>query len=64
MATEKVWMNFPAGPVHWPSYAGHNFTQRQTIKRKAERWARRYRDMPPDQRLAVLSAIMAVESST
>jgi len=60
--TEKVWFNFTPDRVHWPSYAGKNFTDRQRIKRKAEGWGRRYRALPTAERLAVLSAMMAVEA--
>lgn len=57
--TEKLWMNYPAETVHWHSYAGENFTERQRIKRKAQRWASNFRHLPHSERLAVLSAIMA-----
>ena len=60
--TEKLWFNFTPDRVYWPSYAGKNFTDRQRIKRKAANWGRQYRTMPPAERLAVLSAIMAVEA--
>ncbi|QQO53414.1 MAG: DNA adenine methylase [Thiohalocapsa sp. PB-PSB1] len=60
--TEKLWFNFTPDRVHWPAYAGRNFTHRQSIKRKAASWGRRYQAMPPAERLAVLSAIMAVEA--
>lgn len=60
--TEKVWFNFCPDRVHWVRYAGKNFTHRQTVKRKAASWGRRYRAMPPAERLAVLAAIMAVEA--
>jgi DNA adenine methylase len=60
--TEKLWFNFTPDRVHWPSYAGRNFTDRQRIKRKAANWGRQYRAMPPAERLAVLSSIMAVEA--
>lgn len=56
--TEKLWLNFPSGPVHWASYAGRNFTDRQRIKRKAARWAANFRKLPPGERLAVLSALL------
>ena len=59
--TEKLWFNFTLDSVHWASYAGKNFTHRQQIKRKAANWARRYRALPPAERLAVLAAMMAVE---
>ena len=60
--TEKLWFNFTPDRVHWPRYAGKNFTDRQRIKRKAENWAKRYQGLPPAERLAVLSAMMAVQA--
>ena len=60
--TEKLWFNFTPERVHWPRYAGKNFTDRQRIKRKAENWAKRYQALPHGERLAVLSAMMAVEA--
>ena len=62
VVTEKVWFNFEPDRVHWASLAGRNFTHRQTVKRKAASWGRRYRAMPPAERLAVLAAMMAVEA--
>ena len=59
--TEKLWFNFTVDRVHWASYAGKNFTDRQRIKRKAANWARRYQALPRAERLAVLAAMMAVE---
>ncbi len=61
--TEKLWFNFTPDKVHWASFAGKNFTDRQRIKRKAENWAKRYQAMPPNERLAVLAAVMAVEDN-
>jgi DNA adenine methylase len=60
--TEKLWFNFTPDRVHWCRYAGKNFTDRQRIKRKAQSWAKRYQGLPRAERLAVLSAIMAVEA--
>jgi len=60
--TEKLWFNFTPERVHWPRYAGKNFADRQRIKRKAENWAKRYQALPPAERLAVLSSLMAVEA--
>ena len=60
--TEVVWLNFEPGRMHWAGHAGRNATDRQRIKRKAARWAEGYRKMPPGERLAVISAIMAVET--
>jgi site-specific DNA-adenine methylase len=60
--TEKLWLNFGVERLHWARYAGKNFTDRQRIKRKAENWGRRYRALPPAERLAVLAAMMAVDA--
>ena len=60
--TEKLWFNFTVDRVHWASFAGKNFTDRQRIKRKASRWAQRYQAMPRAERVAVLAAMMAVEA--
>ena len=60
--TEKVWFKLTLDRVHWASYAGSNHTDRQRIKRKAQSWGRRYRELPPGERQAVLAALMAVEA--
>jgi DNA adenine methylase len=62
--TEKLWYNYDIDRVHWVSHAGKNFTNRQRIKRKAERWAKNYRVLPKAERLALLTSIMAVEAET
>ena len=59
--TEKLWFNFSVERVHWARYAGKNFTDRQRIKRKGESWGKRYRALPPGERLAVLAAMLAVD---
>lgn len=56
--TEKLWMSFEPVAAHWSSYAGINFTDRQRIKRKAERWAKNYAALPPLERQAVLAALL------
>lgn len=62
VVTEKLWFNFSPERVHWGRYAGKNHSDRQRIKRKAENWGRRYRALPPGERLSVLAALMAVEA--
>ena len=62
--TEKLWFNYTLDRVHWASYAGKNFTDRQRIKRKAQRWQKKYRGLPKAERLAIWAAMMAVESET
>ncbi len=61
--TEKLWFNFVIDRVHWASFAGKNFTDRQRIKRKAERWGKNYGALPRAERVAVLAAIMSAEAS-
>jgi DNA adenine methylase len=58
--TESLWMNYPE-PVelHDYSYVGANFTDRQRIKRKADRWVSMLDAMPPLERGLVLSKINA-----
>ncbi len=60
--TEKLWFNYHIDRVHWASFAGKNFTDRQRIKRKAQRWGKNYQALPNAERLAVLAAMMAVEA--
>lgn len=60
--TECLWMNFEAGRVQWAAHAGANFTERQRIKRKADRWQRNYAKLPAGERLAILSALLEVEA--
>jgi DNA adenine methylase len=61
--TEKLWFNYEIDRRYWASYAGKNFTDRQRIKRKAQRWGKKYQALPNVERLAVLAAIMEVEGS-
>jgi site-specific DNA-adenine methylase len=60
--TEKLWFNFTIDRVHWASFAGRNFTHRQSVKRKAANWGKRYQALPRTERVAVLAAMMAVEA--
>lgn len=60
--TEKLWFNFAIDRVHWASVAGKNFTDRQRIKRKAQRWGKNYAALPKAERLAVMAAMMEVEA--
>jgi site-specific DNA-adenine methylase len=60
--TEKLWYNYEVDRVHWASFAGKNFTDRQRIKRKAANWGKRYQALPRAERTAVLAAIMAEEA--
>ena len=55
-----MWFTFASDRVHWVRFAGRNVTDRQHITRKAANQGRRSAALPPGQRLAVLSAMMAV----
>ncbi len=59
--TEKLWLSFEANSTHWSTFAGNNFTDRQRIKRKALRWAKKYVSLPALERVAVLAALLASE---
>lgn len=54
-ATETIWMNYPA-PVklHDPQYLGTTFRERERIKRKKQRWLKRFEKLD----LVELGAIM------
>jgi hypothetical protein len=60
--TEKLWYNYEPDKRFWSTFAGKNFTHRQQIKRKADRWANNYKKMSPDERRAVLSALLQMEA--
>lgn len=56
-ATEHLWCNFPEPKaLHDCRYLGADRTDRQRIKRKAERWRVRFSALDPLERQAVLSA--------
>ena len=61
--TEVLWYNYTIDRVHWASYAGKNFTDRQRIKRKAQRWGKKYQGLPQAERLAILATLMDVDAS-
>ena len=59
---EKLWFDYEPSAVHWASYAGSNFTDRQRVKRKAARWAENHKALPSGERLAVLVALLETET--
>ena len=61
--TEQIWFNFEIDKVYWATFAGKDFTDRQRIKRKAQRWGDNYQKLPPGERLAILAAIMEIEAT-
>lgn len=62
--TERLWCNFVPGDIHYHTYAGKNFTDRQRIQRKADRWAAKIKKMPIAERQAVMAAMIQALSET
>lgn len=56
--TEKLWMNYAQDAAYSAAFAGTDYIDRQRIKRKAERWAAKYRDLPPGEQLAILTEML------
>jgi DNA adenine methylase len=61
--TEKLWFNFAPSAVHWTTYAGRNFTDRQRIKRKVASWSGKFQRLSPGERLAVLAGLLAIDAA-
>ena len=59
--TEKLWFNFEPTAVHYATFAGKDYIDRQRIKRKAARWGRMFAALPPGERLAVLAGLLSLE---
>lgn len=58
--TEKVWCNFEPSKIHYHTYAGKDRTDRQRIARKSERWAQKFRKLPPGEQQAILATLLAI----
>lgn len=56
--TEKLWYNFTPDAAHWATFAGKDFRARQHIKRKADRWRKKFATLPSGERLAILAALL------
>jgi len=59
--TETIWCNFEPKDIHYHTYAGKNFTDRQRIKRKAQGWANKFKKLPSGERQAILAALLSIE---
>ena len=60
--TETIWCNFEPKDIHYHTYAGKNYTERQGIQRKAERWANNFIKMSSGEQQAVLAAMLQAAS--
>lgn len=59
MATECLWLNYPApAALHDYRYLGEDYIDRQRIKRKVERWSGKLAGLDPLERLAIVSALL------
>lgn len=59
IAKERIYLNFPQPPLlQCYHHVGENFIVRQQIKRKIKRHIARLNNEPPQERAAILSAIM------
>ncbi|MFC7050660.1 DNA adenine methylase [Emcibacter nanhaiensis] len=58
MATEYLWMNYPEPlELHDYQYLGENFTDRQRIKRKRERWQNKFENLPLMEKQVIMRAL-------
>lgn len=58
----KFWFNYDFPGTKWlksVGLAGKDYTDRQRIKRKAERWSKNFQSLQENERLVVLSALMS-----
>jgi len=59
ITTETAWMNYQP-PTHAP-YApepGQGYRQREAMRKQRKRWTQKFAKMPPDQRQAILNALL------
>jgi DNA adenine methylase len=63
MATEMLWMNYPEPTeLHTLDYVGSNYRERERIKKKRDRWERRFREMPALERQVIAEALANVNN--
>lgn len=58
IAEEVVWMNYPSPKeLHDYRYLGETFRDRERIRRRIQRWTKRFKDLPLLERNALLDAL-------
>lgn len=63
LVKEWLWMNFPEPAFfHDTRFCGSDFTDRQRIKRKVERWKNKFMAMPAHERGAILDCLCGPQS--
>lgn len=61
--TEKLWVNFdPAAVARFSAaYAGEDYEDRRRIKRKAERWRKKYLLLSQQERMAIMAELAGID---
>lgn len=61
--TEKLWVNFDpaAAPRFSAAFAGDDYEDRRRIKRKAERWRKKYIQLSQQERMAIMAELANVD---
>lgn len=57
---ETVWLNYEPELLHDVSYFGHTFRERQSIRRRRQRWVSRFRREPRPIQQAVLADLASI----
>lgn len=58
-ATEALYFNFPPPTVlHDDQYAGANYREREYVKRKTNRWVKKWNDLAPHEQQHILARIL------
>lgn len=64
LATETIWMNYPASSVlHDYSFVGDTFRDRERLKRKRDRWVKRLQGMDARERNMLLECLSDLRAS-
>lgn len=59
---ESLWLNFTPGEVHDVAFLGWDFRERQSIKRKRNRWIARFLKEPQSVRQALLADLSSAHA--
>ncbi|MFZ4219720.1 DNA adenine methylase [Enterobacter ludwigii] len=60
--TEQLWMNFPPGEKFTTAFAGTDYIDRQRIKRKVQRWKRKFQALPAIEQKAIMEALSGTDN--
>jgi len=60
--TEQLWMNFLPGEKFTTAFAGTDYIDRQRIKRKVQRWKRKFQALPAIEQKAIMEALSGTDN--